>query len=208
MSNVGHVAIVPVSTGTSTDEPVSVGSLLAHLRLGTSSEASAADQVLVAEKNTAARKRIEARTERSLLRNPFDQAIDRFPGDGSPIRLLRSPLVSVASVTSYNTTGGATVLSTDAYYVDTFNEPGRLCLHAGYTWPTATRGALGGVIRFTAGYSTDAAGIPDPLKEAVRKLATDLYENREASSPGTSVPAPLPFGIDDLIQDYIFVEFG
>ncbi len=162
----------------------------------------------MAEKIPAARVKIERRTERSLLRNVFDQAISRFPCDGSPIRLLRSPLVSVASVTSYGTTGGATVLSTDAYFVDTYSEPGRLCLQSGYTWPSGTRDQVAGVIRFTAGYSTDASGIPDPLKEAVRKLATELYENREASSLGNSVNEPLPYGIEELVQDYIFVEFG
>lgn len=206
--DVGHVAIVPVSTGTSTDEPVSASSLLSHLRLGTSSEASAADHALVAEKNTAARKRIEGRTERSLFRNQFDQAIDRFPCDGSPIQVLRSPLVSVESVTSYNTTGGVTVLSTDAYFVDTYDARGRICLNSGYTWPSGTRDRIAGVIRFTAGHSTSAEGIPDPLKEAVRKLATELYENREASSLGNSVNEPLPYGIEEMIADYLFVEFG
>jgi uncharacterized phiE125 gp8 family phage protein len=204
----GHLSLAPVSTGTSTEEPVSVASLLAHLRLGSSSEASAADLVLVAEKIPTARRTVENRTERSLLRNQFDQAIERFPCDGSAIRLLRSPLVSVESVTWYGTTGGATVLSTDAYFVDTYSERGRLCLNSGYCWPTATRRDVGAVIRFTAGYSTDASGIPDPLKEAVRKLATELYENREASSLGNSVNEPLPFGIEELISDYIFVEIG
>jgi uncharacterized phiE125 gp8 family phage protein len=199
----GHIAVVPVSTGQSADEPVTAAELRDHLRITDASE----DGIL-ARQLSAARRRIENRTERSLLRNQFDQTIDTFPCDGSPIRLLRSPLVSVESVTYYGTTGGATVLSTDAYFVDTYSEPGRICLQFGRMWPWATRCHLGGVIRFTAGYSTDAAGIPDPLKEAIRKLATDLYENREASSLGNSVNEPLPFGIDELIQDYIFVEFG
>jgi hypothetical protein len=80
----GHLSLAPVSTGTSTEEPVSVASLLAHLRLGSSSEASAADLVLVAEKIPTARRTVENRTERSLLRNQFDQAIERFPCDGGP----------------------------------------------------------------------------------------------------------------------------
>lgn len=202
----GHVSIVPVSTGQNANEPVTVDQdLRAHLRIDSANE----DGVLTA-KVAAARKWVENRTERSLFRNQFDQAMDRgaVPRDASPIRLLRSPLASVESVTSYGTTGGATVLSTEAYFVDSYSEPGRLCLHSGYTWPTALREQAAMVVRFTAGYSTDASGIPDPLKEAIRKLATDLYENREASSLGNSVNEPLPFGIEELISAYTFPEFG
>jgi len=205
MYDLGHQSIVPVSTGTSTSEPLDSSSLRDHLR------ASSSEDSFLAEKIPVARRRIEARTERSYVRNQFDQAIDRFPCDRSPIRLLRSPGVSVESITWYGTTGLATALSTDAYFLDTYSVPPRVCLQSGYSWPTGVRDQVAAVIRFTAGYASSSSptvGIPDPLIEAIKKLATDLYENREASSLGNSVNEPLPFGVEELLSEFVQPEFG
>lgn len=199
-----HGVVVPVSTGSSTGVVLTAADLRDHLRLPTSTE-----DALLEGKIAAALRTIEARIEGPLLVAQYDQAIDRFPYQDDPIRLLKTPGVAVQSVTSYGTTGGATVLSTDAYFLDAYSRPPRLCLNAGYCWPTAVRRSVAGVIRFTAGYSTSASsGIPDPLIEAMKKLATDLYENREASSLGNSVNAPLPFGVDELLSEFVQPEFG
>jgi hypothetical protein len=72
----------------------------------------------------------------------------------------------------------------------------------------ATRPQVGGVIRFTAGYSsTPGNGIPDPLLETIRKLGTELYENREAVSIGNIVNE-LPLGYDELLSEYLLPEVG
>lgn len=42
---------------------------------------------------------------------------------------------------------------------------------------------------------------PAPLREAVLKLAGDLYENREGSLSGMTAQQ-LPFGVADLITPY------
>lgn len=202
---VGHWAVAAVTTGASTCEFDPSTSLRDHLRIVTSSEDS-----LLLEKLVVARKRIEGRTQRQCFKGQYDLAIDRFPCDGGPIRMPRLPLVSVDRVQWYGTTGGVTTLSTDAYFVDTYSEPGRLCLASGYTWPTGTRAQIGGVIRFTAGYSTTpASGIPDPLVEAIRKLATDLYENREAVFIGDERSiVELPLGLEAMVSDYLLPEVG
>lgn len=204
LGNVGHWAIAPVSTGTSTQEPVTVEDVRGHLRLE-----SDTDDFVIAGKVAAARRRIEGRTSRSYMRNQFDLSIDRFPCDGSPIRLPRLPLVSVDSIWSYDTDGSSSQFGSSGWFIDTLSEPGRLCLKSGYTWPSGTRDQVAGLIRFTAGYTTaPSAGIPDPLVEAVRKLATELYENREAASIGNSVNEPLPFGLEEMLSEFLIVEFG
>lgn len=55
------------------------------------------------------------------------------------------------------------------------------------------------VAAFTGAALTDAS--PEPLKEAVRRIAADLYENREVSLVGVTAQA-LPFGVVDLITPY------
>ncbi len=202
---VGHWAVSPVSTGASTEALATTGVISDHLRFSTST----GDVPLAGEKLLIAQKRIEGRTQRPFFRAQFDLQIDRFPCDGSPIRLPRLPLVSVDSVWSYNTEGTSSQFGSSGYFVDTLSEPGRLCLKSGFTWPSGTRDQLAGVIRFTAGYSTgNLSAIPDPLVEAVRKLATELYENREASSLGNSVNEPLPYGIEDLLSEFLLPEVG
>lgn len=200
---VGHWGVSAVTTGASTQEFSPSTSLRDHLRIATSTE-----DLLLLEKLVVARKRVEARTLRQCFRGQFDMAIDRFPCDQSPIRIPRLPLVAVDLVTWYDSSGTATVFGSSGYFVDTYGEPGRLCLKTGYTWPTATRRQVAGVIRFTAGYSTTpASGIPDPLVEAIRKLATELYENREANVIGSIVNA-LPLGYDELLSEYLLPEVG
>lgn len=208
MDYVGHWAIVPVSTGAPTGTVLDAEDLRPHLRLGPATTDAPDEDDVLEGKLAAAVRMITGRTSRPFLNTEFDFAFDRFPCGAEPIRLPRWPAVSVASVTSYDRDGVAMVLSTDAYFLDTYSHPGRLCLKPGYTWPTGTRDQVGGVIRFTAGYGTDAMGVPDPLKEAALKLATELYLNREAVSLGNSVNQPLPYGLEDLLVEYLFPEVG
>jgi len=210
MDYVWHWAVVPVSTGGSTGVVLTAATLRPHVRLGavTTEAWDVAEDTVLEDKIAAALRRLRGRLQREFLNTQFDFAFDRFPGGLEPIRLPRWPLVSVQSVTWYGTDGAATVLSTSAYFVDTYSEPGRLCLKNGYTWPTGTRDQVAGVIRFTAGYGTDALGVPDPLKEAARKLATELYENREAVSIGNSINEPLPYGIEELVSEFVLPEIG
>lgn len=202
---VGHWAVKAVSTGGTYEEFSPSTSLRDHLRIVTSSE-----DALLLEKLAVARKRIEGRTLVSCFRNQYDLAIDRFPCDGSPIRLPRRPFVSVDRVTYFQTDGTSQDFGSSGFFVDAYSDPGRLCLKSGYAWPTGTRPQVGGVIRFTAGYSTTpASGVPDPLVEAIRKLATELYENREGLAVGNGLTvSELPFGIEDMLSEFLLPEVG
>jgi uncharacterized phage protein (predicted DNA packaging) len=55
--------------------------------------------------------------------------------------------------------------------------------------------------QFTGEAFADYETIPEPLKEAVRQLASHLYENREASLIGVTAQE-LPFGVLDLLTPY------
>lgn len=208
MEDVGHWSIVPVSTGGSTGVLLEAEDLRPHLRLGAATTDAPDEDDLIESKLATAVRLLEGELSQPFLRKQYDQMIDRFPCGSEPLRLERWPLVSVDSVTSYDTDGTATVMSSSDYFVDTYSRPGRLCLQTGATWPAGTRDQVAGVIRFTAGHGTDAMGVPDPLKEAALKFATELYENREAASLGNSVNEPLPFGIEELIAEFRLVEFG
>lgn len=55
--------------------------------------------------------------------------------------------------------------------------------------------------QFTGEAFADYETIPEPLKEAIRQLASHLYENREATLVGVTAQA-LPFGVLDLLTPY------
>lgn len=202
---IGHWAVSSVTTGASTQDPITLEDLRPHLRLE-----SDTDDFNARGKLLAALSRVEGRTLRKLMRSQFDFAFDRFPCDGSPIRLPWMPLVSIDSVWSYDLDGNSSQFGSSGYFVDTYSQPGRLCLKSGFTWPTGRRAQVGGVVRFTAGYTTTPeSGIPDPLIEAVKKLATELYENREVTLVGVgSNVAELPFGLEEMLSEYLLPEVG
>lgn len=199
-----HWAIVPVSSGASTQEPITVSELKGHMRFPSTS-----DDTAIAAKLAGARRRIEDRTRRPYIKAHFDQVLDAdaVPSDRSPIPLERFQVTQVLSVWSYNTEGSSSQFASSGYFLDAYSEPPRLCLHSGYSWPSALRDQVALIIRFEAGYTSDpATGIPDPLLEAVRKLATEFYVNREGSTLGTEEPSVLPYGIEDLIEPYVMPE--
>jgi uncharacterized phiE125 gp8 family phage protein len=58
-------------------------------------------------------------------------------------------------------------------------------------------------VTYSAGYG-DADAVPAAIKEAIKLLAANWYENREAAIVGASgvVPMELPLGVRDLIASY------
>lgn len=201
-----HVALKLV--GDTTGEPVSAAEIKPHLRVESTSTES---DTIIDGYIAAARKRIEERTRRALLIQTFDFAFDGpYPDDAEPIVLPKAPLAGVSSIVSYGSTGDSSTLSTDAYFVDAYSEPGRVCLNGGYSWPSGKRDLVTGVIRFTAGYSTSSTGIPGPLLQAIRMTAGHWFENREqvqVTEPGAQL-LNLPDGVEECIADYVLPEAG
>lgn len=144
-------------------------------------EEDTADDALIESLIGTAILTLEDGYHRAFLHQVYDQAIDVPPDGDCPIRPGKSPLVNVVSIRSFETTDltdtGGTVMSSTGYYVDTKSEPGRI-YPVNVTWPTATREVNGLIVRFTAGYSSQASGVPDRVKTHVKHLVARLYEHR------------------------------
>ena len=190
-------------------EPVSLAEAKAHMRID-----SAADDSLITALITAVRETAESHTRRALVTQTWRLTLDRFPtsplpwwdgvrqgadtpGDGSVIELPRPPLVSVTSVTTYDDADNGTVTPAASYYVDADNEPGRVVLRAGQTWPVTLRVAGGVEVLFVAGYGA-AVAVPQAISQGMLMLIGGLYENREAEA---AAPA-LPLGVAALWRPY------
>lgn len=171
----GPVAVFTAST----DEPVTRHEAKTWLRID---EFEVLEDPLIDSLITRARQRWEEVTRRSAMVQTFDYYPAPWPTDDCPITIPKAPLVSVVSITGFQTTDatdtGGTAMSTSGYYVDTASEFGRVAPLSAFTYPTATRTINPGRVRFTAGYSTAPASVPEGVKTEIKQLVAALYEHR------------------------------
>jgi uncharacterized phiE125 gp8 family phage protein len=93
--------------------------------------------------------------------------------------------MTLTSVTAYDRSGAATVLSSDAYIVDAAAVPGRVIFSDTAVLPVNLRAANAIAVAFEAGYGTDPADVPAAIRTAILILTAHLYEAR-----GDSVVQP------------------
>ncbi len=136
----------------------------------------ATDDTLIDFLVSAVTKEVQVLAGRQFVDATFKMYLDEFPS-GDSIRIPRSPLDSVTSVTYVDADGDTQTFSSASYDVDTKGKRGSIRLAEGAVWPT-TKFTLNAVtIEFVAGYGA-AAAVPDHHKQAVLVAVTDLYENR------------------------------
>lgn len=140
-----------------------------------------ADDDLIRGLLQTAIERYMAYTRRVPLWTTFESAVPRFPCAGG-MTLPRYPLVSVTSIRGFTDTDatdtGGTAMSSSGYYVDTLSQPGAVVPLSGATYPTATRVANAGIVRFVAGESSVASGVPDDVKTTIQTMVARAYEHR------------------------------
>jgi uncharacterized phiE125 gp8 family phage protein len=157
-------------------EPVSLDEAKLHLRIDTDDE-----DTLIASYITAAREYCEGFQNRTYINTVYELWLDEFPSDDE-IELPNPPLVSVTSVDVYDTSNTKTADTTlTNYYVDSYSNPGRLCLAYNCSWPSTTLREHNGIcITFTAGFGTAASSTPQVVKQSILLLIGDYYAFREA----------------------------
>lgn len=185
----------------STADPVSVVEFKLHQRISGSDE-----DVALASYLKAATRWCENYLGMAFVSQVWRQTLDCFPrsSDGtSELKLYHPPLGSTSVTLAYtNSTGGTTTMPSSDYIVDADAKPARITPIYGGTWPTNYREQAGAVtVTFTAGFgSTTGESItntPEPIKQAIKMLASHYYEHRE------SVDAPLaevPLGVRALLD--------
>ncbi|QQR69854.1 MAG: phage head-tail connector protein [Alphaproteobacteria bacterium] len=154
-------------------EPVSLDEAKAQCRID-----GAQDDALLTRLIVVAREACESYTGRALISQSWTLWRDSFPADGSPLRLPRPPLQSVASVQSYDESDLFVAMIASDYMVDTASTPGRVALRSGRSWPVAGRALHGVRVEFTAGYGTSADAVPAALRQGILAHIAALYEYR------------------------------
>ena len=129
---------------------------------------------------TVARDIVEGHTGRRLINQTWNYYIDEFPCKDH-IKIPYAPLVSVSSIKYTDCDGTVNTMSTDAYIVDINSEPGRVVLPYNGSWPSETLYPVNPInIEYIAGYGT-STNVPKTIKQAMKLIVGDLYENRENS---------------------------
>ena len=184
-------------------EPVTLAELKLHLRLGTDTT----EDTMLAALIVAARDYVETVTRRALITQTWDYWLEKFPGED----YFDVPLGNLQSVTSlkYKDSDGTetTMTVTTEYLVDINSDPGRIFLPYGETWPSFTAYPYKPItLRFICGYGSSASSVPDPIKVAIKILASHFYENRELVNPGAELKE-IPMSVDSLLATYRLWKF-
>jgi uncharacterized phiE125 gp8 family phage protein len=151
------------------EEPVTLQEARMHLRLESGEDDYIAGLIV------AARRYCEAFQNRVYVTQTWDLFLDAF--HSRCIKVPLPPLQSIVFIKYNDSAGVLQTLKSSEYLLDSFSEPGLICLAYGKSWP-ATYPEINSVqIRFVAGYGT-AANVPQEIKEAILLKVADLYERR------------------------------
>ena len=160
------------------------------------------DDSLISSYITAARQWCEGYLNRALITTRYKMVLDAWPVSEC-LDIPRPPLVGIESFTYIDKDdNSATLTIADTFVVSTVGTPGRIALKDGVNWPTTELRPIAGIeIVFDAGYGSGATDVPEAIRQAVKLVAADLYENRESSVVGAGLTvAEVPFGAKALLN--------
>lgn len=170
-------------------EPLSFAEAKLWLRLdGGEEDASVA--ALIA----AARMAVELASGRKLITQGWRVIRDGWPSD-AVIRLPLTPVQAVTALRVRDPAGVASDVPAPLWQADVNRDPALIHL-AGP--PPQPGPATGGIeIDMTCGFGSEAAAVPETLRQAIRLLVARWYENR-----GDGAATPLPDDIVSLVAPF------
>ena len=184
-----------------TTEPVTVAELRTYLRMGSTDSTS--EDVLLTSFITVARQKAENITRRSLISQTWRLTLDQFPVyDVELPRAAPLSTVSTAVTITYvedTTAGTSTTLGSTVYAIDSASIPARVYPAYANDWPSNVRDYDNAVtIQYITGYST----APEPVKNWIKMVAADLYENRQAVTDAQVYRIPRVY-VDGMLDDFV-----
>jgi uncharacterized phiE125 gp8 family phage protein len=146
----------------------------------------------------AAARKVERDTERALLTQTWQLALDAFPSWRGAIEVPLPPLAAVNFVKYYDSANVLQTLDPTTYIVDTIGN--RIGLTPTGSWPTDLRSFRPVLVEFVAG-AASADAIPETLLHAVRLAVAWMSENREPTKADVT-------SYDALIAPFVVPAIG
>jgi uncharacterized phiE125 gp8 family phage protein len=178
-------------TGPAT-EPLTYSEVKAFLRLNDDSE-----QTFVTTLITIARQIVEGQTWRPLISQSWALQFDKSELNLFISNINKAPIISIDTVSYYDTDNVLQTLSPTLYETDIYGNPARFRLKS-IPMVYDRMGAL--IVNFVCGY-TNAAAVPQAIKQAMLLIIGHLYENRQDVVTGTQVNE-IPMASRYLLEPY------
>jgi uncharacterized phiE125 gp8 family phage protein len=177
-------------------EPITLNEAKLHLRVDGTDEDTMITALIV-----AARRMAEQRTERALITQTWELALDVWDDE---IELPMPPVASITSIKYIDTDGVEQTLANTEYTLDSYGTMGHsVKLAYGKTWPSIRYQDDAIKIRYAAGYGT-AADVPQDLKAWLYLAIGTLYAQRESVVQYAGAMSPLPDSFwQSLLDPYL-----
>lgn len=182
-------------TSPPTAPPITLAEAKAHLRVLHTSEDALIERLI-----KVAAAHAERVTGRAFITKTVRMTFDAFPAQGGPLRLLKSPLITLSSVVYTPPAGADVTLASDDYQIVPDAVGAMLFPPAGSHWPATTRARRALVVTYTAGYGDSATDVPEDLRNALLLLVEHYYYNRSAVSD--TPKAVTPMAVDALLGPF------
>jgi len=157
------------------------------------------EDTLIGSLAAAARAYVEMATSRQCITATWVLKLKNFPAGDIVLPIF--PLQSIASIKYYDSNDTQQTWSSALYDVDTALEPGRIRPVSGEDYPSDVRGYTDDIeITFVSGDGDAASDVPDGVLAAIKILAANWFENREANTPIGLTPVPM--SLESLIWQY------
>ncbi|MDO6731021.1 head-tail connector protein [Marinovum sp. 2_MG-2023] len=173
-----------------------------HLRLGSGFAGATVQDAVLQSFLRAAIAAIESRTGKVLISRNFAFRVSAWQ-DGAAQVLPVAPITALTEVALLDGDGQSTIVDPAVYRLIEDSQRPQLAARGSCLPTIATNGRA--VVRFTAGYAPDWAGLPADLGQAVMLLAAHYYEYRDETALGQGC---MPFGVTSLIERYRMMRVG
>lgn len=177
-------------------EPLTVAEAKEHIRVIGSSDDSYIEGLI-----SLARKKVEYDTGRALITQTWIYRRDAFPWSRE-IKLEKSPLQSVSSITYYDENDSQQTLSSSNYDTSAKKTPGIIRLKStALNWPNTYDKPDAVEITFIAGFGDDASDVPVELRHVIKLLVGHFYDFRQPilSGPQAKIES-VPINYDNLVH--------
>ncbi|MBV8850675.1 MAG: hypothetical protein JOZ16_13950 [Methylobacteriaceae bacterium] len=140
---------------------------------------------------------VEAQIRRLLITQTWRLIYDGWP-NGQVLGIPLAPFQSLTAIRVYDASNAAEVVSASLYHVDAAPDMARIVF--GAPPPNPGRQDAGIEVDVVVGYGAAPDNVPAPLRQAIRMLVTDWYENR--GDAGANETDALPARVRALVAPY------
>lgn len=129
----------------------------------------------------------EAYLGRALITRTYDMTLDCFPPSYyGVIYLPKNPVQSVTSVTYIDNNGASQAWGSSNYTLDNSSAEARLYAAYNISYPNIRNVRNAVTVRYVAGYGDNASDVPDNIKDAIKVMIAEMYNNRQETVYGVA----------------------